>query len=244
MPKFTAENLGPLKSTFGFSAVDINSLGATEYTLVGLVVDCSGSVSGFRKEEEAAIKEIVAACRKSPRADNLMLRYTLFDSRVMENHGFKLLMNCNPSDYDGTIPSGGATALFDAAVDGVDALARYGDQLQKNDMNANAILFIITDGANCAGTMTANEVKKAVDRARKSEHLESITTILIGVNLDPNVSGLLADFVRDAGLDQFVNIGDANQKTLARLAAFVSKSISSTSQALGTGGPSQTLPTF
>lgn len=244
MPKFTADSTGPLKSTFGFSAVAIDQLGATEYTLVGLVVDCSGSVSGYRKEEEAAIKEIVSACRRSPRADNLMLRYTLFDSRVMENHGFKLLMDCNPADYDGSIPSGGSTALFDASVDGVDALARYGDQLQKNDMNANAIMFIVTDGANCAGTMTAAEVKKAVERARKSEHLESIITILVGVNLDPSVSGLLADFVRDAGIDQFVDIGNANEKTLSKLASFVSKSISSQSQALGTGGPSQALPTF
>lgn len=244
MPKFTATNVGSLTSTFGFSGVAIDTLGATEYTLVGLVVDCSGSVSAFHTEEEKAITEVVSACRKSPRADNLMLRYTVFDNHVREVHGFKLLMDCNPTDYSGSIPFGGTTALYDACVDGVDALARYGTQLQANDMGANAIMFVITDGMNCAGSLTAPEVKKAVERARKGEHLESVVTILIGVNLDPSAASALASFAQNAGIDQFVNIGDANEKTLARLATFVSKSISSTSQALGTGGPSQALPTF
>lgn len=244
MPKFTAESTGPLKSTFGFSAVDINALGASEYTLVSLVVDCSGSVAPYRKQEEQAIKAIVGACRKSPRADNLMLRFTRFDSRVTEVHGFKLLQDCNPNDYDGSIPPGGSTALFDASVDGADALARYGRELQQNELNANGIMFVVTDGMNCAGTMTAAEVQKSVARAIQAENLESLVTILIGVNLDPGSAQALADFARDAAFTQFVNVGDADEKTLAKLAAFVSKSISSQSQALGTGGPSQALPTF
>ena len=245
MPLFDdMENHKPVGSAFGFSATRIGSLGASEYTLVGLVVDCSGSVAGYRLEEEKAIKEIVSACRRSPRADNLMLRFTRFDSRVAEVHGFKLLQSCNPGDYDGSIVVGGATALFDAAVDGVGALAQYGNDLQKNEMGANGILFVITDGDNNAGSMTANEVKLAVERALKAENLESLITILIGVNLSPSCSHYLADFASTANFTQFVNIGDADEKTLARLAAFVSKSISSQSQALGTGGPSQALPTF
>ena len=169
MPRFNADPNGATPSSFGFSAADIGSLGSSEYTLVGLAVDCSGSVSPFAREEEKAIKAIVEACRKSPRADNLMLRYTRFDQRVEEIHGFKLLQSCNPSDYDNTIPPGGSTALFDASVDCVDAVARYGADLVKNEFGANGIVFVITDGDNNSGAMTVGEVKKSIARlARKS----------------------------------------------------------------------------
>ncbi|UCE66565.1 MAG: hypothetical protein JSU85_00700, partial [Candidatus Zixiibacteriota bacterium] len=51
----------------------------------------------------------------------------------------------------------------------------------------------------------------------------------------------LDDFKDKANLQQFVNAGNATPKTLAKLANFISKSISSQSQSLGTGGPSQSL---
>ena len=38
-----------------------------------------------------------------------------------------------------------------------------------------------------------------------------------------------------------IDVGDATPRKLAKLAAFVSQSISSQSQALGTGGPSQNI---
>lgn len=243
MPKFGTESTGPLASGFSFSAVDIHSLGASEYTLVGLTVDRSGSVSSFCKEEEKAIKAIVAACRRSPRADNLMLRYTTFDQALYEKHGFKLLQDCNPGDYDDTVTPGGSTALFDASVDCIDAVARYGKELQDNDYSVNGIVFVITDGMDNASTMTPTEVRKSIERVLGTEALESLVTILIGVNAGMYAAGLDA-YAKAAGFTQFVNIGDADEKKLARLADFVSKSISSQSQSLGTGGASQQLPTF
>jgi hypothetical protein len=51
----------------------------------------------------------------------------------------------------------------------------------------------------------------------------------------------LDNFKRQAGFTQMVALDDANDKTLAKLAAFVSKSISAQSAALGTGGTSQSL---
>lgn len=245
MPRFTADPTGPVPSTFHFSAIDIGSLGATEYTLVGLVTDCSGSVTAFAREEEAAIKAIVEACQKSPRADNLMLRYTTFDSRLTENHGFKLLADCNPTDYDSSIRPGGATALFDATIDGVDAITRFGKQLTDQDFDVNGILFVLTDGDDNVSKLNVAEVKRSFERAVPSETIESLVTILIGVNVtDPRIDGLLKQYAADAGFTQYVNIGEATAAKLAKLAAFVSRSISSQSQALGSGGPSQALPTF
>jgi len=51
----------------------------------------------------------------------------------------------------------------------------------------------------------------------------------------------LEQFKNEAGIDQFVSIGEATPAKLAKLADFISRSISSTSQALGTGNASQPL---
>lgn len=76
--------------------------------------------------------------------------------------------------------------------------------------------------------------------AVKNEEIESLVSILIGVNIT-YCKCFLKNFEEAAGFDQFIDAGNASDKTLARLAAFVSKSISSQSQSLGTGGPSQNL---
>ena len=103
-------------SNYGFSAKRIDELGASEYTLCGITADVSGSVHHFRDEIEMCVKEIVGSCRHSPRADNLMLRLSIFDNDVDEVHGFRPLSECDVDKYTGAIQIGGSTALYDAAT--------------------------------------------------------------------------------------------------------------------------------
>jgi len=229
-------------SHYGYSATRIEHLGATEYTIATIVCDVSGSTDGFALDMEAAIAKIVQACKYSPRADNLMLRLVRFNDVLSEVHGFKLLENCNIADYSGILRSAGSTALFDATENAASALIDYGQRLAGADFSANAILFVITDGADNASKVTAREVKKRLAEAVSSEALESLVSILIGVNVqDQSVVHYLKAFYKDAGFTQYVEMDNADTKTLANLARFVSQSISAQSQALGTGGPSQSL---
>ena len=69
---------------FGFSGVRTEHLGATEYTLVTIAIDVTGSVGGFEAELLRCLKTAVDACKKSPRSDNLLLRVILF-STVFSN---------------------------------------------------------------------------------------------------------------------------------------------------------------
>jgi len=229
-------------SNYGFSAKRIDELGATEYTLVVITCDGSSSVTHFRKEMEDCVKATVQACRHSPRADNLMLRLTLFNRQLHEIHGFRPLSECDVGSYTGSVQTGGTTALYDAGCNAADSVAIYGKALVAQDFDVNAIVVVITDGADNASTMTASELHKALERAVQSEALESIISILVGVNVqEPQLSGLLKDLAQTAGFTQYVELGDADANTLAKLADFVSRSISAQSQALGTGGPSQSL---
>ena len=69
---------------------------------------------------------------------------------------------------------------------------------------------------------------------RKSEMVRDMA-----VNRDGHYT--IEDFHKAAGFTQYVELGSADEKTLAKLADFVSQSISAQSQSLGTGGPSQSL---
>lgn len=229
-------------SHYGYSATRLDELGATEYTVVTVACDVSGSTALFIFDMEAAITRIVQACKSSPRADNLLLRLVAFDDALVELHGFKLLENCNLADYGGVLRAGGSTALYDAAENAASSTTDYGQQLLAGDFSANAILFVITDGMDNASKLPAGKVKEALTKAVTSEALESMVSVLIGVNVqDPLAALFLRQFHADAGFTQYVELDKADAGTLARLAEFVSRSISAQSQALGTGGPSQPL---
>jgi uncharacterized protein YegL len=244
MPKFTSDmEQNNIKGTsFTYSATKMDNLGASEYTLVTIVVDRSGSVSGFKTELEKCIQEIVKSCKYSPRADNLMIRLVTFADDVKEEHGFKLLTDINIVEYDNFLQLGGSTALFDASYNAIEAANSYAKQLKDNDYNANGIVFVLTDGDDNRSSFTPDYVKKSKTSSVNKEVMESNISVLIGVNVnDPNITNYLAMFKTNGEFDQFVAIDDASSKKLAKLAAFVSKSISSQSQALGSGGPSQQI---
>ena len=227
---------------YGFSATRLDDLGATEYTLVTIVCDASPSVSKFVKEMEKALVEIVKACKFSPRADNLMIRLVTFATGMTEVHGFKLLEQCNVNDYKNVIRTYGGTALYDAAENAISAISAYGRQLTDADFATNGIVFVITDGEDNASKLAIRNVRDALTSAVQTEALESFLSILIGVNVqDPNIGAYLQDFKNEAGFTQYVEIDNADAKALAKLADFVSRSISAQSKALGSGGSSQIL---
>jgi hypothetical protein len=232
-------------SNYRFSATKINKLGAAEYTLATIVEDASGSVSGFAASLEQAIKTIFKAMDKSPRRDNLMLRLTQFNDNLTELHGFKLLGSIQEKDYDNVLRIGGMTALFDAVDEGIQATSTYGKTLTSQNFLVNAIVVIVTDGQDNMSSITPEKIKQGLEDARKAENLESITPILVGVtNDDNNLDAYLQDFVTRAGITQYVSIGKATPGKIAKLAQFVSQSISSTSAALGSGKASTQIASF
>lgn len=224
---------------FAFSAVRPEKLSATEYTLVTLVIDKTGSTSDFASELFEIKRRIVEACRKSPRADFILLRVIEFNSKVDEVHGFVPLPQVDASAY-GVPHCSGLTALFDASFSAIGATNAYAKTLADQDYMANALVVIVTDGGDNISSLTVADVAREMKDAITGEHLESLKTILVAVNAKQCEPQLRA-FAADANISEYVDIGDASAKKLARLADFVSQSISTTSQSLGTGGPSAAI---
>lgn len=245
MPLFDNDDMSSFKATgsgFQFSATNISSLGASEYTLVGIACDRSTSVSAFAAEIEGCLKSSLEGCQKSPRVDNLLVRLLAFNHKVSEEHGFRPLADCHLAKYDGFLKPGGTTSLYDASVDLVDSLATYGKSLIDQDYTVNGLVCILTDGEDIGSTLKARDVKAAMDRALKSEALESLVTILIGINVqDLRISQFLQDFKKTAGFSQYIEAKDSSPKTFAKVAGFISKSVSSQSQSVGSKVASQPI---
>lgn len=242
-----------LAGNFSFSGKRLDKLGASEYTLATIAVDETGSTRGFEPIFHKMLVTAVAACKKSPRSDNLLLRVIYFSSRyqngVKEIHGFKPLAEIDPASYP--VPDGGGmTPLCDAVYSSIGAMNKYGEELFEQEYSANGIGFIISDGGENQSVATMSMVKKEQTLSISGEKLESMVTVLIGINTAPasdkiysaQVADDLEKFREESGMTQFIDAGDATPAKLAKLAAFIDQSISSQSQALGTGGPSQNIP--
>jgi len=246
MPRLMSDDTmvqSSIGSNFQFSGTRTEHLGASEYTLVNIGVDVTGSTHPFKDGLRDCLKAAVTSCKKSPRADNLLIRVFLFSSSlhsgIEEVHGFKPLADIDPEAYPEFSPSGG-TPLFDAAYSAVGATNAYAEQLYNDDFTCNGINFIITDGDDNSSTMSPASIKREVEKALNSEHIESIINVLVGINA-AQCKTELQRFQTEAGFDKYIDAGDVTPQKLAKLADFVSQSISSQSQSLGTGGASQSI---
>ncbi len=244
MPKIDTVQMNTGKSGFKFSAVRPDKLGATEYTLATIELDFTGSVGGFTKELRDMLEAVYSACLQSPRANNLLLRVVLFSTGfkggMEELHGFKPLADIDiANDYILPRPSGG-TPLRDATYDAIVASNAYGKTLADQDFLVNAIEVVVTDGDDNASSIPCSKIAQEFKSGVKSEALESNLSILVGLNAG-YCQQYLRDFSKDAEFDHYIDVADASSSKIAKLAAFISKSISSQSQSLGTGGPSQSI---
>jgi uncharacterized protein YegL len=254
MPKFTDSDTPQLQSHtaghFGFTAVNLDDLEASGYTLATIACDRSGSTRGFQQPMEAALKAAIESLK--PIGEEVMVRVLAFDSTCEEIHGFVPLADIDPSRYDGILNPRGMTALFDACINGAEAAAEYGRQLLADHFKANGILIVITDGMNNSGKFPAEtfpnnrdvpRVAEAFSLPQHKECLESFQTILIAVNVqDSGVKPILESFHKEAGFStDLIALNDASPETISKIGKFISASVSSTSQALGSNAPSQNL---
>ena len=229
--------------SFTFSAARVERLGATEYTLVTIAIDESGSVISFADLLRKMLVMSVESCKKSPRSDNLLVRVITFSDKykngINEIHGFKPLSEIDTSTYPDIKP-GGWTPLNDACYSAIGSQNVYAKQLTDQDFSCNGIVYVITDSGENASVATKKMVAEEARKSISGEVLESMISILIGVNSTRYKQQLL-DYQTGAGLTHYKDAGEATERNLAKLANFVSRSTSSQAQAKGTGGPSQNI---
>ena len=232
-------------SGFKFSAAKLDLLTSSKYTLCNFALDVSGSVQAYEGNLKQCLKDVLRGCRDDcATSDNLLVRVVTFATDVQEVHGFRPVAKCKDDDYERAINTGGWTALFKASVNSIEAMSAQGRELIAGDYYANGIFVCVTDGQNNIEGFGAKEVALAVARAKESECLESVLTILVGVGAgsqDGKLDKYLSDFKTNAGFDQYIALEDTTQKSFSKLSGFLQQSVSSQSQKVGTGQASQAI---
>lgn len=234
-------NIG--KGGFAFTGARFDKLGASHYTLATIGIDVTGSVAGFEKQLRDMAIMAVESCKKSPMSDNILVRLftfsSMFQNGINEIHGFKPLADIDTSLYPDFI-AGGFTPLNDASYSGQGSTNVYAEQLAKSDYGVNGIYYCVTDGGENDSVATARMVQEEFKKAVVGEVLESMVTILVGINTT-QCGAILQQYQADTGMTQYIDAGDATPSKLAKIAGHISQSVSSQSQALGSGGPSQQI---
>lgn len=250
MPRFDqmqSKAAQAVTGNFAFTGERIEKLQADDYTLVHLLIDKSSSVYQFQDALEKCLKDGVDACKRCPKKDNLLIRVIQFGSSVEIVHDFKLLTEVDTSTY--SVKCSGATSLKDAMKDAFEHTLSYGSYLADppNNMTVNGDIYIVTDGEDNdpqGNGVTNVQLKDLLSQIVRSEKLESMMVHLIGVNTSstPGLSTYLQALKDEVGINNYLDLKDATPKTMAKLANWISKSVSSGQvQALGTGGPSQAI---
>lgn len=242
MPKLGSQQLNTA-SGFSFSGESLEDLGSDAYTLVCISVDRSYSTVKFTSKIRDTIKQVIEACKKHPKQNSILVRITEFSRDINEVIGYTLPSKIDVSVVDQHFSPDGSTALYDASIDSIESSKSYAKFLDDQYYTANAIVFVITDGQENASQIVrdVNAVKSKIDDVKMSECLDSIKTILIGLCDFNDISSYLQNYKNGVGFDDYINAKVGDSKTFAKLANFISQSVSSTSQALGTGSPSQSL---
>ena len=233
-------------SGYQFSAVQVDdSLTALEYMLGEIMIDTSPSVSGFVKQLEMCLCEIVTMCQKLPSAQNIMLRTTQFNRHLSEIHPQMLVNNIDPQRYINSLHCEGLTALRDASLCALESAEKFSLELAKKEIDSTIVIFVITDGyENCSNRCHSNQqIKDRIAAIRKNETISQLTTCLIGVNAHESKL-YLEQFKNETGFDVFIDIKDVTPSSLAKLTNLISQSFSSASQNLGSQNNSTTIATM
>ena len=104
----------PGPGTFTFSGARPDMLEETEYTLVHVAVDISGSVYGFEDQLLSMLQTAVESCSNSPRKESLLVRVTTFNSGLEEIHGYRPLTEIDVNADYPLLGAFGGTKLNDA----------------------------------------------------------------------------------------------------------------------------------
>jgi hypothetical protein len=113
MPKLAGLSLTDVNKTlsgFGYTSMSVDKLGASEYTLVGIVVDKTGSVSPFKDQLEDMLALSLESCKKSPRALNLVARSTATKGKLAKLAQF---VSQSTSSQSQALGSGGVSQPVD-----------------------------------------------------------------------------------------------------------------------------------
>jgi len=218
---FLVQNLDG-QTGLGCVGAQVDDLNTDDVTLLAVILDASGSMSGVQNDVINAFNAMIAALHASKARDSVLVSAWTFADTPKLLFGYTPLTaapKLNSSTYH---PSGG-TALYDAVIDGFTGLVGYGQELRNNGIRTRCIMVVLSDGEDNMSKCSAGNVQTiAADLLRQ----EIYTLAFVGF-------GDSATFTRIAtgmGFPAILTVANSPQE-IRRALNLISSSVIRTSQA-------------
>jgi hypothetical protein len=239
---------------FQFTAPPLAVFEEQKYTVVGITTDQSGSIYGVRGDLFAMNEAIDRDLKAGAGKHTIIVRRTAFTdnfpNNVREQHGFLPALAVDPTNHFPVVNSYGeygGTPLADGVMETILAAKEQAMQLIniQGVPLVNLALAFLTDGGETGSRFKPADIKAAIEQILAEGEIESIVTILVGVDCSENTTEgkrtrqKLETFQQQAGLTKFIPFDEMTPGAFGQVARVISQTFTSTSQALGSGGPSK-----
>lgn len=229
---------------YGYTGAAVEDLTSFKNCLALTLFDESGSTRYFASQMEMAMAKITKFLRISSEADKIIQGHWQFDTELKEVLGLTPLPQIADDQFDGCWAGGGRTALYFGECRMMEILRDYARLQAEKRYICNGILITLTDGGNYTidgdpgHEFTEELVKRAFAETVTNEDLESVVSVLIGINPDDYIQKQLQEHADNVGYTRYLPVEKADEATMAKIAGFISQSIQSQSQHIASGGPS------
>jgi uncharacterized protein YegL len=152
----------------GCVGAQIDDLNTDDVTLLVVIMDSSGSMSGVRNDVIDAFNQMSRALSDSKASDSILMSAWTFDDKPKLLFGYTPIdqvKDLTPAIYQPT----GATALYDAVLDGFTGIVGYGQDLRNNGIRTRCLVVVISDGGDNVSSHTAAGVKTVAQDLIKQE---------------------------------------------------------------------------
>jgi len=152
----------------GCVGAQVDDLNTDDVTLLSVILDQSSSMSSVQNDVIDAFNEMSRALSDSKAAESILMSAWTFDNDS------KLLFSYTPIDQvkdltNNEYKPGGATALYDATMDGFTGIVAYGQDLRNNGIRTRSIVVVISDGGDNVSSHTAASVKTVAQDLLRQE---------------------------------------------------------------------------
>lgn len=207
----------------GCVGAQVDDLNTDDVTLLSVILDQSSSMSSVRNDVIDAFNEMSRALSDSKAAESILMSAWAFDNDS------KLLFSYTPIDQVKDLTSkdyapSGATALYDATMDGFTGIVAYGQDLRNNGIRTRSIVVVISDGGDNVSSHTASSVKTvAQDLLRQ----EIYTLAFVGLGDE----GYFRQIATDMGFPEVLTTSNTASE-IRRALNMISGSVIRTSQGM------------
>lgn len=170
----------------GCVGAQVDDLNTDDVTLLTLIIDESGSMGHVRNDVIDAFNQMTRALSDSKAADSILMSAWTFSNAP------KLLFSYTPIDSVKDLTAkdytpNGATALYDATMDGITGIVGYGQNLRSAGIRTRSIIVVITDGGDNVSGHTASAVKTVADDLIRQE---VYTLAFVGLGNESHFKGI------------------------------------------------------